>query len=455
MNNAQEKKVNVDRLEYSQTNETNPPNELPTTFGDIIKSLGPGIVIAMAFLGTADLVSSAVSGTNYGYALIWTVIVGLAARYFMVSAIAKYTLQNKFGDVSILQGYKRVWKGFPMLLGILTLFYAIILMMAMVRFCSVALYNLFGQTGGSTWGYFIWGSVTVGISLYMLSRPNAFKILEWCAKIASIAIILTFVFALFKIGTIDVIGLIKGLGFGLPPNNGAFDAVFIAVATIGTVGGSVLNLTYPYFMEEKGWKGPKYRKLQTIDLLSGLLPVLLIMILIWIVAAETMRGSGITISNEQDLALMMEMAVGPSGPSLLWICVFLTAFTSFPSAANGLIKIVFDGFHLNTKRGESFKKADEDPLFNKVIILLTLFTLLITVPNAPNLVYISIFGSVLTTVMVPPIILGITIMTSSKKYMLPDKANRWWEFGILFILMGVGFWSVYEIIVNLIARITG
>ena len=39
--------------------------------------MGPGIVIAVTWLGAGDLVDSAVSGGSYGYALMWALALAL------------------------------------------------------------------------------------------------------------------------------------------------------------------------------------------------------------------------------------------------------------------------------------------------------------------------------------------------------------------------------------------
>ena len=60
-------------------------HHLPTTFRGYLRSFGPGLVLAMTFLGTGDLVASTVAGANYGYDLLWTLIIALLARGFMIS----------------------------------------------------------------------------------------------------------------------------------------------------------------------------------------------------------------------------------------------------------------------------------------------------------------------------------------------------------------------------------
>ncbi|WP_353980087.1 Nramp family divalent metal transporter [Salinicola endophyticus] len=425
---------------------------LPRTAGEYIRCIGPGLVLAMAFLGTGDLVSSTVSGANYGYALMWTLVVALFARYCMISAIAKYKLENRFGDTSVLQGFQRVWRGFPMFFGVAIFFYGIIIQMSFLRACAVALYQLSGELGGATWGYFVGGTVVVVATIVMLARRNAYQWLEWTARIASVVIIATFVGAIVATGHIDLVEMAKGLTFSIPADNGPFDAIFIAIATIGTIGGSALNLLYPYFMDERGWNGPRYRRLQQFDLMAGMLPLLIINVLFWVVAAETIRGTGMTVSNENDLATMMQMAVGPMGPALLWISLFLAAFSSFPANARGFANLMFNGLHLATRRGKAFAKPAEDPWYNRVLIAAFIVVpLFICMPQAPNLVYLSVFGtSVITAILLPPILFGVLRMTSSRQFMLDEHVNRWWQTLILVVLSLIGLWSLYAIVDNLI-----
>jgi Mn2+/Fe2+ NRAMP family transporter len=430
------------------------PQGLPIGIRGHLQGFGPGLVLAMTFLGTGDLISSSVSGANYGYALMWTLIVALGARYCMISAIAKYKLQNRFGDRSLMAGYRRVWRGFPMFFTLTMLVYGMIVQSAFLRAGTVGLFELAGRRGGD-WGHFWWGIPVVIATALALTRGNAFRFLEWSARVASIVIIGSFLYALVRIGHVDWLALAKGLTFDVPPNNGPFDALFIAVATIGTIGGSAANLLYPYFMAEHGWDEPRHRPLQQFDLASGMVPLLLINLLIWIVAAETIRGTGVTVSNEAGLAKMMTMAVGPVGPTLLWIAFALKAFTSFPAQAHGFARLMFDGLHLGTRRGERFANTADDPWFNRAMVLFFIIVpLVITLPGAPDLVHISVFGtSVVTALTLPPILIGILVLTSSRRFMLREHVNRWWQVLILLVIAAIGLWSLYAILTNLAAAI--
>ncbi len=93
---------------------------IPRTFVEYLRSMGPGVVIALTWLGAGDLVDSAVSGGNYGYALMWAMALALFVRFVFVSIIAKYQLCNQHGE-SVLAGLRRIHPAVPILVGFLAL----------------------------------------------------------------------------------------------------------------------------------------------------------------------------------------------------------------------------------------------------------------------------------------------------------------------------------------------
>ena len=95
---------------------------------------------------------------------------------------------------------------------------------------------------------------------------------------------------------------IKGiLLFDIPPDKGPYGSLLIITALIGTVGGSIANLLYPYFIQQKGWKGRQYRKVQLYDLAFGTTILVLINLSVWTIGAEVLFPRGIHIENIDDL----------------------------------------------------------------------------------------------------------------------------------------------------------
>ena len=66
---------------------------------NIFKILGPGIIVAATGIGAGDLIAAAVSGAQYGYALLWAAVLG---------GILKYVL-NEGGGMAIPTKEKNIY----------------------------------------------------------------------------------------------------------------------------------------------------------------------------------------------------------------------------------------------------------------------------------------------------------------------------------------------------------
>ena len=85
--------------------------------------------------------------------------------------------------------------------------------------------------------------------------------------------------------------------FAIPEQKGPFSAFLVITSLIGVVGGSIANLLYPYFMQQKGSRGAQYRRLQHYDLAFGTLVLIVLNLSVWIIGAEVLNPRGITVTN--------------------------------------------------------------------------------------------------------------------------------------------------------------
>ncbi|MCL8026104.1 Nramp family divalent metal transporter [Nocardioides bruguierae] len=435
-----------------------PPPQHPIPRGrGLVTTVGPGLVLAMTFLGTGDLVSSSVSGAQYGYALVWTLILSLFARIFIISALAKYTLMNRYGDTQILEGFKRIAPWLPGAMAVVVLVAGFVTQATFLKAAAIGLYNLTGGSWGGDWGVFICSVLIVGGTLYVITRRAPLTILEYVARFASLLMIGAYVYALIRIGHFDIGGFLQGLAFQIPEDDntsgGAFAPIVIAAATIGTIAGNMPNLLYSGFMKDKGWTGPRYRRIQQLDLIAGMAPLLIINLLFWIVAAEHARDvGGLTISNEQDLAGILGAIIGPIGPYILWLVLFSAAATSFPPESRGFAQLAMNGIHLSFKKASHWLGRDEeDPWFKRVQIgLFTVLPLVASLPFAPNLVTLSVAGTALSTLLaLPAIVIALLLLTSRRKHMLDYAVNKPWATIILGVLGVIAVGVGIQIAINL------
>ena len=137
---------------------------VPQGFRQHVRALGPGIVVALTWLGAGDLVDSAVAGGNYGYTLMWAMAAALFVRFVFVSIVAKYQLCNRRGE-SVLSGLKRVHAALPLFVGAVGLIFGHIYGSFLVRGLGLASEKLFG------FGWpFLWSAIWVSVAAVLVFR---------------------------------------------------------------------------------------------------------------------------------------------------------------------------------------------------------------------------------------------------------------------------------------------
>jgi len=89
---------------------------------NIIKKLGPGLLFAGAAIGVSHLVQSTRAGADYGFTLIWALILANIIKYPFFLFGPKYTMAT--GE-TLLHGYKKMSKYYLVayfILSIVTMF---------------------------------------------------------------------------------------------------------------------------------------------------------------------------------------------------------------------------------------------------------------------------------------------------------------------------------------------
>ena len=424
----------------------------PRRLRDYVVGLGPGIVVSMAWLGAGDLVDSSVSGGNYGYALMWSLALALFCRFFFVNAIAKYGLCNASGDPSLMAGFRRLWSKLPLVIGVAAFVNGFILQTYMSVGVGTALFHLTGEIGGNEdWGVFAWTAIAVVATALLVGGGKRYRWLEIVARVAVAVLVVSFVGAAI-VSRPAPVEVVRGLAFETPANEGLFSTVLVAAAVIGAVGGSAANLMYPEFMRDKGWKGPGFLRLQQVDLLVGIVAIIVVDLAVWVVAAQTVRANHLTIDGVNDLARMMQLAVGGLGPTLLWLGLFFVTFSSFPAYATGFTKILFAGVYESVpRRRERYGEGERDPLFNWLQVgVMVVVPLVFALPAFPDALTLTVAGSSIGVLLAPFIMGGTIVLTTAKRFMQPGYANRWWETVILLGVFGVGVWASYGVVRGLV-----
>jgi Mn2+/Fe2+ NRAMP family transporter len=429
------------------------PAAPPRTFREYVSSFGPGIVVVLTWLGAGDIVEMGVAGGNFGYALMWVVVVALVMRFLFVSLIAKYQLCNERGE-GVVDGLARLHAAYPLLLGIAAVVMGHIYGAYFTVGIGEACANVTGI--GQRWQ---WAILFNGIALALVFRPAFGRIetlFKWLLALLSVSLIGT---ALW-VGP-NLRGILEGtFAFKLPPPSGDYHPLLIATAMIGAVGGSLMNLVYPYFLEAKGWKGPQFRRVQLYDFLLAVVVMIVLDLAIWTLGAELLYPRGLTVKEMDDLPRLLSEVLGQGGRVLFYLGIFAAIYTSIIGHALGLGCLGSHSF-LRWRHGVDARLPDYRThwLYRWIAIWCLVSPLVWTAPGMPGFVFLTVVSNSAQVVLVPPIAGGLWWITASGRFIGKKYKNRWWENGVMLALCAIAVWwaygavrSVYEAIAKALSQ---
>jgi Mn2+/Fe2+ NRAMP family transporter len=240
-------------------------------------------------------------------------------------------------------------------------------------------------------------------------------------------------------------GILRGtLGFELPERVGPFDSLLLVVGMLGAIGGSVMNLVYPYFIEQKGWRGPEYRKVQMYDFSLGIVVMIILDLAVWTLGAELMYGTGQQIHNLNDLSRLLSLALGRGGQVLFYLGVFAAVYTSIVGHALGL-GLLASHSYLRWRAGDQPITSEyrSHPMYRCVAIWILLSPLVWTLPGMPDFVRLTLIGNSIQVVLVPFLAIGLFWITASSRFIGSKYRNRWWENLVMIGVLLVSLWGAY------------
>ena len=423
---------------------------VPRTFLEYVKSFGPGIVVVLTWLGAGDIVEVGVAGGNFGYALMWVVVVAIVMRFLFVSLIAKYQLCNQHNE-GVVDGLARLHPAYPLVLVIAAVVMGHIYGAYMTVGIGEVSRNLTGI--GQTWQ---WALLWNGIALAIVFRP-VFSRVEFLFKLFLALLSVSFLGTAIWVGP-NPAGIVEGtFAFKMPSQTHTpFAPLLVAVGMIGAVGGSLMNLVYPYFLEAKGWRGPRYRRVQMYDFLLAVVVMIILDLAIWTLGAELLYPRGLTIEKMDDLPHLLSQVLGNGGRVLFYLGIFAAVYSSLVGHAIGLGYLGSHGF-LRWRSGVGTKIEDyrAHPCYRWIAVWCLVSPLIWSAPGMPDFVYLTLLANSAQVVLIPILAGGLWWITADAKFIGERYRNRWWENLVMLALFGLALWGAYGAIVSVSGAIMG
>ena len=424
---------------------------VPHSFPDYVRSFGPGIVIVLTWLGAGDVVDMATAGANYGYALLWVFVFAVLFRFLFVSLIARYQLCNQHGE-GVLDGLVRLHPFYAPVLFVASVVMGHVYGSYMTRGVGEICRNVFGF--GAIWQ---WAILCNASAFYLVFQPG-FRRLEivffFFLGVLSVSFLGSAIWVGFDPGEVAR-GLFR---VEMPGRHGAYDPGQVALAMVGAVAGSLMNLVYPYFLDAKGWRGPQYRRVQMYDFTIGIVAMLVLNLAVWVLGAELLYPDR-HIENLEDLPNLLSGLLGEPGRVLFYAGIFAAVYTSIVGHAAGLGRL---GTHAwlrwHAGAGPVSSELRDHPCFRWIAVSCLVTPLVWTLPGMPGFVALTLAANSAQVILLPLLAGGLWWITASARLIGREHRNRWWEnvvMGVLFSLAAFFACQAFLSLARLLGRLVG
>ncbi|GAA2956513.1 Nramp family divalent metal transporter [Glutamicibacter bergerei] len=394
------------------------------------KIVGPGLVVAATGVGAADMVATLVAGSQYGYALLWAVILGVILKIVLVEGAGRYTLAT---GKTIFEGWKTLGKWTTWYFGPYIIIWGFVYGATAMSSAAMPLAALFPAVDLKIW------AVLMGLAGFAMVWFGKYSFFE---KVTAVLVGIMFitVVGLAVIAAPNFPEMIKGL-VPMIPSGG----VVYTLALAGGVGGTITLAAYGYWLREKGWYTPKWMRVMRIDNSMAYVMTGIFVIAMLIVGAEVVQAAGVSLSAGDrgllDLGDVLNERYGTFVGTGFLVGFWAASFSSIIGVWNG-VSLMFADFwgHMRKKPAGHPDTMTGGKYFKFYVLWLTFPPMVLFLLDKP-IALILAYG-VLGSLFMP--FLAITLLGLLNGKRIPKGwANRWHTntalaiTAILFIALGI------------------
>ncbi|MEM6513834.1 MAG: Nramp family divalent metal transporter [Pseudomonadota bacterium] len=371
-----------------------------------LRTIGPGALVAAAFIGPGTVTTSTLAGANYGYTLIWALVFATLATVILQDMSSRLGTVAQRGLGSAIRDTLQasVWR-WPV--------YATVLVAIFLGNCAYEAGNIAGATAGiiTLTGVSDAGVPAVVAGLFIVATAlllsGNYRLLERCllglVALMALAFITTFVLVRPSLGALLQGALIPRLPDG---------SLLTVIALIGTT-----IVPYNLFLHASAakhrWRGAEdiadARFDTTVSIgLGGLIAILIVC-----TAAAGLFSAGHSVASAADMARQLEPAFGSYSRVLLGVGLFAAGLTSAIAAPLATAFVVTELLGLDTSvRSRAFRGT-------AVAVLLSGALLAVTGIRPLELIVAAQFANGLLL----PFVAGFLLMVMNQERLLGAHVN--------------------------------
>ena len=369
----------------------------------ILKALGPGMIITASFIGPGTVTTMTQSGAGFGYSLLWAVVFSVIATIVVQEMIIRLSLVTREGLGEAIQSLLQHKVG----KFILVWFILIVVTLGCAAYISG---DLIGTSLGAAYLLHLPKHVVapiIGIIILLIGVLGNYDFLEKVMIVLMVIMALIFITTMILVQP-DVGAIFKGALVPTVPNG----SMLTVIALIGTT-----VVPYNFFIHSTAvherFHSIKALRFARWDTVLSITIGGIISAAILISAATLIRGE--EVSSVIQLARPLEPILGQAAPYAMSIGLFAAGLSSALASPTGAAATISS--LLGWKDGMSSKKYKT--VFACIIIVGIISSALGFEPLQVVLVAQALNGMIL------PIVAIVIFIIVNRRRLLGDYVNNW------------------------------
>ncbi|MBK6266412.1 Nramp family divalent metal transporter [Marivirga sp. S37H4] len=266
-----------------------------------IKELGPGVLVAAAFIGPGTVTTATLTGAGFGYTLLWAMLFSVISTIILQEMSARLGVITGMGVGDALRSKtkNKALKGFT---------FALVILAIVIGNAAYEAGNLTGAVLGFGSPKSFYGInpliIVIGAVTFVLLFIGKYKLIErFLVLLVAIMAVVFFVSAILV--QPDLSKIISGLFIPVIPENATF-------MVLGLIGTTVVpyNLFLHASSAKQKWKNKEELKFARWDTIISVSLGGIITMCIMITSAVAFGGSSVTIESFADLSQQLHPILG-------------------------------------------------------------------------------------------------------------------------------------------------
>lgn len=287
------------------------------SFIDLLKRIGPGIILAGVVIGPGNITTSAMMGSNYGYSMIWLIIpIGFMGITFMLTS---YRISMLTG-MPIIHAIRHYYgNAAAVIVGVATFLSCLFFTMGNITGTGAGMNLMLGIN------WKLGSLIMIAVIMICYFTKGVYSKVEKIITLCILGMILCFYATLVATG-----GPVWGeFGKGLACWKFADGSLTTALAYVSTNAAITAGIYGTYLGVEKKWKKEDlFNGIMLADAIAHVLAVILISGAIVLVGAIVLHPTGTAISAPAQLGELLVPFLGSAAPVVMGIALLAAGFSS-------------------------------------------------------------------------------------------------------------------------------